>query len=72
MVYSRQLLKFTDSKHVLSVAVAERPEPVDSGGLANLHVDAGGVGLRRNRPAFPEKILVSRSVQLYGNQTNGQ
>ena len=57
MVYLRQLLKFTDSEHFLSVAVAERPEPVDGSGLADLHVDAGGVRLHRDRPAFPEQIL---------------
>ena len=64
MVYLRQLLKFTDSEHFLSVAVAERPEPVDGSGLADLHVDAGGVRLHRDRPAFPGQILIYRSVTL--------
>ena len=53
-VYLRRLKIFTDSEHQDLVAVAERPEPVDSSGLSDLHVDAGGVCCRWNRSSLPE------------------
>ena len=52
-----QLLKFTNSKHLCLVAVAQRPEAVDGRGLPDLHVGARRVGGCWGNPSFPGAIV---------------
>ena len=62
--FQTQLLIFTNTKHLDSVAVTEWPESIDSSGLPDLHVDAGGVRCRWNRSSLPEICTSERGKQV--------